>query len=69
MLLKKMSIFLFGKKIIQCFLPKAKTQLYSPLSINNLLSIRAHDADEQLLFVLNTGIPVKPNSTNKIQCC
>ena len=47
--------------------PKAKTQRYSPLKINNLLNIRAHEADEQLLFVLNIGIPVKPSSSKKIK--
>lgn len=44
------------------FLPKAKTQLYCPLRTNNLASINADDADEQLLFVLNTGTPVRPSS-------
>lgn len=42
--------------------PKAKTHLYCPLRTSNLASIRADDADEQLLFVLKTGTPVKPSS-------
>ena len=47
--------------------PKANTHLYSPLNTNNLLNIRAHEADEQLLFVLKIGMPVKPSSTKRNQ--
>ena len=44
------------------YLPNARTHLYCPLRTSSLASIRADDADEQLLFVLNTGTPVRPSS-------
>ena len=46
-------------------LPNAKTHSYCPLRTNNLASIRADDAEEQLLFVLNTGTPVRPSSETR----
>ena len=49
-------------------LPKAKTHLYCPLRTNSLANIRADDADEQLLLVLNTGTPVRPNSEIRQMC-
>ena len=44
------------------YLPNARTHLYCPLRTSSLASMRADDADEQLLFVLKTGTPVRPSS-------
>lgn len=52
-------------QLIHFTLPNAKTHSYCPLRTNNLASIRADDAEEQLLFVLNTGTPVRPSSETR----
>ena len=42
-------------------LPRARTQSMPDLT-SDLASIKALDPEEQLLFTLKTGIPVRPNS-------
>ena len=46
--------------------PNASTHRYWPLSTSSLANISADEAEEQLLFVLNTGTPVSPNSVETV---